>query len=76
MADDWKNAAGAQSTRFLVDFRVHEFGSFISLDGSEHSVYIRESPYHLIIRRSYCGIKFLTRRKERRKEGKKEEKQI
>ena len=71
MTDGWKNTAGAHSIRFLVDFRVYKFRSFVSLDGSEHSVLARQSPYQLIIQQTYCGIKFLTRRKERKKEKRK-----
>ena len=49
MTDSRKDEAGAHSVRFLVNFRVYEFRSFVSLDGSEHSLFVRQSPYQLII---------------------------
>ena len=57
-------------------FRVYKFRLFISLDGSECSVFVGQSPYQLIVQQSYREIKFLTRRKEGKKERKKKEKQF
>ena len=49
MTDGRKDAPGAHSIRFLVDFRVYKFRSFVSLDGSERSIFFRQSPYQLIV---------------------------
>ena len=70
MTNGRKDAAGAHSIRFLVDLCVYEFQSFISLDSSEWSVFVQQSPYQLIARWSYRGIKFLTIGKEGKKERK------
>ena len=40
MTDGWKNATGAHSVHFLINFSVHEFRSFVSLDWSKCSVFI------------------------------------
>ena len=39
MTDGRTNAPGPHSKRFLDDFRVYDFRSFVSLDGSERSVF-------------------------------------
>ena len=39
MTDGWKDVAGAHCICFLVDFGVYECRSFVSLDGSERSVF-------------------------------------
>ena len=41
MTDGRNDAAGAHSIRFLVNFHVYEFRSFISLDVSEPSVFVQ-----------------------------------
>ena len=47
MTDGRKDAVGPRSVRFDVDFRAYEFFSFVSLTGSERSVFVRKSPYQL-----------------------------
>ena len=49
ITNGWKDVAGAHSIRFLLDFHVYAFQSFVSLDGSEQSVFIRQLPYQLIV---------------------------
>ena len=41
MTNGREDANGAHPIRFLVDFLVYEFRSFVSLDGSERSVFIQ-----------------------------------
>ena len=40
MTGGWKNEAGAPSVRFLVDFSVQKFQSFVSLNRSKRNVFV------------------------------------
>ena len=49
MTDSRKDVPGAHSIRFLIDFCVYEFRSFVSLDSSECNVFVQQLPYQLIV---------------------------